>query len=138
MVSVHWKISGHYPDSCDGSLKTGSPEAYTPSDEATLPCAVIDWVITELVLRSTRPLRLTAALSPFIERLTLRSGLTPPLVQAFLDREIGILISNESLPDVDGLERFRLFSDPLLLAACSLQPAAGSCPPPAAGAGGLS
>lgn len=65
--------------------------------------------------------KLIAHLSPFIERLTLRSGLTPPLVQAFLEREIDILISNEALPDVDGLERFRLFSDPLLLAACSRQ-----------------
>ena len=28
MDSVHWKISGHYPDGYGDSLKTGSPDAY--------------------------------------------------------------------------------------------------------------
>jgi DNA-binding transcriptional LysR family regulator len=60
--------------------------------------------------------KLIAQLSPYIEQLTLRSGLTPPLMQAFLEREIDILVSNDPLTGVDGLERFELFRDPMLLA----------------------
>ncbi|MCB1754425.1 MAG: LysR family transcriptional regulator [Gammaproteobacteria bacterium] len=61
--------------------------------------------------------KLIASLGSQTERLTLRSGLTPALAEAFLDREIDILISNEPLTDVDGLQRFRLLRDPMLLVA---------------------
>lgn len=50
------------------------------------------------------------------DRLTLRSGLTQPLVNEFLDREIDILISNDPLTCVDNIERFELLRDPMLLA----------------------
>lgn len=61
--------------------------------------------------------RLIARLSSRIERLTLRSGMTPTLTQAFLDREIDILVSSEPMHDVAGLERARLCRDPMLAAA---------------------
>lgn len=61
---------------------------------------------------------LISALGSQIERLTLRSGMTPSLIQAFLDREIDILVSSDPLPDVEGVERFHLCRDPLLL-VCS-------------------
>ncbi|UTW10256.1 LysR family transcriptional regulator [Marinobacterium rhizophilum] len=72
--------------------------------------------------------KLIAQLSPFIEQMTLRSGLTPPLMQAFLEREIDILVSNDPLTGVDGLERFELFRDPMLLAV-STQNLAGLAAP---------
>lgn len=61
---------------------------------------------------------LIAALGDRIERLTLRSGMTPTLVQAFLDREIDVLVSSDPLPDVGGVERFHLCRDPMML-VCS-------------------
>lgn len=50
------------------------------------------------------------------DRLMLRSGLTQPLVNEFLDREIDILISSDPLTCVENIERFELFRDPMLLA----------------------
>lgn len=63
--------------------------------------------------------KLIASLSRRIERLRLRSGMTPTLIQAFLDREIDIFISSDPLTDVEGLERFHLCRDPMLVAASS-------------------
>lgn len=51
-----------------------------------------------------------------VKRLNLRSGLTTALVGAFQRREIDILISNEPLADMEGLERFTLLKDPMLVA----------------------
>lgn len=51
-----------------------------------------------------------------IKKLNLRSGLTPVLIEAFQRREIDILVSNHPLPDVSGLERFKLLKDPILIA----------------------
>jgi len=59
---------------------------------------------------------LIAQMEHKIEQLTLRSGLTPSLLQSFMNREVDILVSNEPLEDVTGLERYPLFRDPLLLA----------------------
>lgn len=50
------------------------------------------------------------------EQLNLKSGVTPVLVQSFLNREIDLLISDSPLAEVAGLERYPLFRDPLLLA----------------------
>ncbi|MCH8552168.1 MAG: LysR family transcriptional regulator [Natronospirillum sp.] len=50
------------------------------------------------------------------EQLNLKSGVTPVLIQSFLNREIDILISDSPLAEMQGLERFPLFRDPLLLA----------------------
>lgn len=51
-----------------------------------------------------------------VKKLNLRSGLTPVLIDAFQRREIDVLISNDALPDVAGLERFKLLRDPMLVA----------------------
>ncbi len=58
---------------------------------------------------------LIAQMDSRIDQLTLRSGLTPTLLQSFLDREVDILVSNDALEDMEGLERYPLFRDPLLL-----------------------
>ncbi|MBV0933647.1 LysR family transcriptional regulator [Marinobacterium weihaiense] len=60
--------------------------------------------------------RLIARLDNRIEQLTLRSGLTPAMIQSFLNREVDIVVSNDPLDDIEGLERHCLFRDPLLLA----------------------
>lgn len=60
--------------------------------------------------------RLIAGLGHQTERLTLRSGLTPPLIEAFLNREIDVLVSEEPLTGVEGIERFTVLRDPMLLA----------------------
>ncbi len=74
---------------------------------------------------------LIATLGDRIERLTLRSGMTPTLIQAFLDREIDVLVSSDPLPDVDGVERFHLCRDPMLLVCsdstyCKVAPQVGT------------
>lgn len=51
-----------------------------------------------------------------VKKLNLRSGLTTALVGAFQRREIDVLISNDALADMEGLERFKLLSDPMLIA----------------------
>lgn len=60
--------------------------------------------------------KLIAELRQRTERLTLRSGLTSSMVDAFLNREIDILVTDETLMDVEGLERFFVLRDPMLLA----------------------
>ena len=60
--------------------------------------------------------RLIASLGAQTERLMLRSGLTPTMVEAFLNREIDILVSDDPLSGVEGLERFTVLRDPMLLA----------------------
>lgn len=60
--------------------------------------------------------RLIALLGHQTERLTLRSGLTSPMVEAFLNREIDVLVSDDLLSGVDALERFTVLHDPMLLA----------------------
>lgn len=63
--------------------------------------------------------QLIAHLSPSIERLNLKSGLTPSLTAAFLNREIDILVSDTPLNELDGLERFPLIRDPMMLAVAA-------------------
>ncbi|SIS80720.1 LysR family transcriptional regulator [Neptunomonas antarctica] len=63
--------------------------------------------------------KLIAALGHQTERLTLRSGLTSGMAEAFLNREIDVLVSDETLAGVEGLERFAVFRDPMLLAVSS-------------------
>lgn len=55
-------------------------------------------------------------LSSTIEQLTIKSGLTPSLTSAFLNREIDLLVSDSALTEIEGLERYPLFRDPMLLA----------------------
>lgn len=50
-----------------------------------------------------------------IELLTLQSGSTPMLNKAFLNRELDILISDDPMTEVDGVVRFKIFRDPLVL-----------------------
>ncbi len=59
--------------------------------------------------------KLIASLKDQAESLTLKSGLTPPLIEAFLSREIDILISEDPLTGVEGLERFKVFRDPMVV-----------------------
>ena len=63
--------------------------------------------------------KLIGALGHQMERLTLRSGLTSEMADAFLKREIDVLVSDESLAGVGGLERFTVFRDPILLVVSS-------------------
>ncbi len=63
--------------------------------------------------------KLIGALGHQTDRLTLRSGLTSGMTEAFLNREIDVLVSDEPLADVEGLERFAVFRDPMLLAVSS-------------------
>jgi len=104
-------------DTIIGELRRLSAAVRVAADKALVQCRLGLMTSCSEVFGS----KLIAHLSPFIERLTLRSGLTPSLMQAFLDREIDILVSNEPLTGVDGLERFRLFRDPLLVVACTRQ-----------------
>jgi DNA-binding transcriptional LysR family regulator len=100
-------------DTVIGELRRVSANVRGAADKALVQCRLGLVTSCSEVFGS----KLIAHLGPFSERLTLRSGLTPPLMQAFLDREIDILISNEPLADLEGLERFQLFKDPLLIAA---------------------
>lgn len=50
------------------------------------------------------------------ERISLRSGSTPSLTQAFLNREIDVLVSDSALTEIEHIVRFPLFRDPMLLA----------------------
>ncbi|WP_187776079.1 LysR family transcriptional regulator [Salinicola corii] len=50
------------------------------------------------------------------ERITIRSGLTNELKDAFLQRDIDILISNDSMPEISDIERVKIFRDPMLVA----------------------
>lgn len=63
---------------------------------------------------------LIARLQPLTEQLHVKSGTTPDLKAAFLNREIDVLISDSPLAEIDGLERFALFRDPFLLAVPEL------------------
>jgi len=49
--------------------------------------------------------------------LTVWSGLTSSLTDAFLQRKVDIIIANDSLDDVDGLDRYELMSESYLLLA---------------------
>lgn len=49
--------------------------------------------------------------------LTVWSGLTSSLAEAFLQRKIDMLIANDSLDDVDGLDRYELMAEYYLLLA---------------------
>ncbi|MCV6588654.1 MAG: LysR family transcriptional regulator [Marinobacterium sp.] len=61
--------------------------------------------------------KLIASLKNQAEHLTLKSGLTPSLTEAFLNREIDVLISDDPMLGTSGLERFRMFRDPMVLVA---------------------
>ncbi|MGZ7460028.1 LysR family transcriptional regulator [Pseudomonas sp. Ma2-10] len=65
--------------------------------------------------------KLIAALGQQTERLTLRSGLTSTMVDAFLNREIDVLVSDETLSGVENLDRFVVLRDPMLLAVSRQQ-----------------
>lgn len=65
--------------------------------------------------------KLIAALGHKTERLTLRSGLTSAMVDAFLNREIDVLVTAETLSGVENLERFIVLRDPMLLAVSRQQ-----------------
>ncbi|MFC6668688.1 LysR family transcriptional regulator [Marinobacterium aestuariivivens] len=99
-------------DTIIGELRRLSAAVRGAADKALVQCRLGLMTSCSEVFGS----KLIARLSPFIERLTLRSGLTPPLMQAFLDRDIDILVANDPLTGVEGLERFELFRDPVLLA----------------------
>lgn len=99
-------------DSILGELRRLSARVRGAADQGLVQCRLGLVTSCSEVFGS----KLIARLSPFIEQLTLRSGLTPPLMQAFLERDIDILVSNDPLTGVDGLERFELFRDPMLLA----------------------
>lgn len=58
---------------------------------------------------------LISELATNVERFTLRSGLTTSLKESFYNREIDILISNDPMNEVEHLERFHLFKDPISL-----------------------
>lgn len=65
--------------------------------------------------------KLIAALGHKTERITLRSGLTSAMVDAFLNREIDVLVTAETLSGVENLERFIVLRDPMLLAVSRQQ-----------------
>lgn len=58
---------------------------------------------------------LISELANNVERFTLRSGLTSSLKESFYNREIDILISNDPINELDHVERFHLFKDPITL-----------------------
>ena len=58
---------------------------------------------------------LLGTLNKQTQYIAFRSGLTPPLTEDFLNRDIDILISDETLDGVDKIERFKLFKDPLFM-----------------------
>jgi DNA-binding transcriptional LysR family regulator len=60
--------------------------------------------------------KLITVLKEKAERLSLKSGLTPQLIEAFLNREIDILISDDPLTGEEGLDRMKVFRDPMVLA----------------------
>lgn len=49
--------------------------------------------------------------------LTVWSGLTSSLADAFLQRKLDLIIANDALDDIDGLDRFELLSESYLLLA---------------------
>ena len=49
--------------------------------------------------------------------LTVWSGLTASLADAFLERKVDMIIANDSLDDMDGLDRYELMSESYLLLA---------------------
>ena len=60
---------------------------------------------------------LTRTLLDHAVGLTLWSGLTSNLAEAFLQRKVDMIIGNDALDDVDGLVRFELMSESYLLLA---------------------
>ena len=58
--------------------------------------------------------QLIEKLSIQTEQLTIRSGTSPILLEAFMNREIDILICDEPLLSEQGLQRFKLFRDPMI------------------------
>lgn len=60
--------------------------------------------------------KLLAYLSDQTEQVSLKSGISPSLPEAFFNRDIDILISDLSLSEVDNLQSYKLMRDPMLLA----------------------
>lgn len=60
--------------------------------------------------------QLIVALKDHTEKLTLRSGLRVPLIESYLQKKIDILISDDPLIDLEGVERFKILRDPMLMA----------------------
>ena len=58
--------------------------------------------------------KLIEKLSIQTEQLTIRSGTSPVLLEAFMNREIDILVCDEPLLAESGLQRFKLFRDPMI------------------------
>lgn len=61
--------------------------------------------------------KLISRLSQKAQKLTFRSGLTPLLKEAFLKRDIDILISDDPIDGFDNFEVYQLFRDPMLMIA---------------------
>ncbi|OOV86398.1 LysR family transcriptional regulator [Oceanospirillum linum] len=60
--------------------------------------------------------RLIGRLEQSTEHVSLKSGLTPGLVELFMHREIDLLISDNPMQEVPGVEVFELFHDPIVVA----------------------
>lgn len=60
--------------------------------------------------------RLIGRLEKSTEHVSLKSGLTPGLIELFMQREIDVLISDTPLQEVAGLDVFELFRDPMVIA----------------------
>lgn len=58
--------------------------------------------------------KLIEKLSMQTQQLTIRSGTSPLLLEAFLNREIDILVCDEPLLSEGGLQRYPLFRDPMI------------------------
>ena len=72
--------------------------------------------------------KLIEKLSIQTEQLTIRSGTSPILLEAFLNREIDILVCDEPLLAESGLQRFKLFRDPMIAVMSEPKAAANSSP----------
>jgi len=113
---VQLTIAGHVlnknADAILGELRRLIPTVREAADKRLVQCRLGFITSCAEVFGS----KLIGALSNQTERLTLRSGLTSGMVEAFLNREIDILVSDDPLEGIEGLERFTVFRDPMLLA----------------------
>lgn len=80
--------------------------------DRTLPRLRIGLVVSATV---TGP-PLIRALQRMADELTVSSGLTPELARGLKERELDVLVTSDSMEDVEGLERHRVLSEPFVLA----------------------
>jgi len=59
---------------------------------------------------------LIRAFADRVSSITLWAGLTPPIVQALLNRQVDVVVASEEIEDVDALRRHSLLREPFLLA----------------------